>query len=97
MIIKKFEIRCPSCGSEALYRYGKSTTGKQKYKCLICSRQFITNAKRVQIVNKPICSICGKQMYLYKREANFIKFRCSAYPKCRTYIRLENVLKSKED
>jgi len=35
--------RCPNpgCGGERLQRWGKSSTGRQKYRCRDCGRQFV--------------------------------------------------------
>jgi ssDNA-binding Zn-finger/Zn-ribbon topoisomerase 1 len=81
------EIRCPACNSEAVNRYGRAWTGKQRFLCLICKRQFTFGAKRLE-KDKPICSVCGKFMHVYKREGDLIRFRCSDYPICRTYKKL---------
>ena len=32
---------CPSCGSDQLVKNGKIHHGKQNFKCLECSRQFV--------------------------------------------------------
>lgn len=78
-------LTCPACGSTALYRFGFSPAGRQKYLCLICSRQFVLNPGRMQYPNKPICRACGSVMYLYKNNEGGISFRCSGYPVCRNY------------
>jgi transposase-like protein len=86
------EVRCQSCNSDAVYKYGKAWTGKQRYLCLICARQF-TFGEKIELLNKPHCLVCGKRMHLYKKEDNILRFRCSAYPECRTFrkIKLEEV------
>jgi len=81
------ELQCPKCGSQAYYRYGHSRNGKQRYICIICDRQFIPNAERMQMKHKPVCPECGRMMYLYKRELDALRFRCSRYPECRTYAK----------
>jgi transposase-like protein len=78
-------IKCPSCGSDALYRYGHTSNEKQRYLCLMCGRQFTLGANRLDIKLKPVCPRCGKLMHLYKRENGLFRFRCSDYPECRTY------------
>lgn len=79
---------CPDCGSDALYKYGKSKAGKQRYLCLMCKRQFTHGAQRTPMKGKPLCPECGGMMHLYKREAKHIRFRCSAYPECRTFVKV---------
>jgi hypothetical protein len=78
------EVKC-SCGSDAVYRYGKIKGGKQRFVCLMCGRQFVIDSSRNEVLNKPLCSICGRHMNLYKREKSALRFRCSGYPECRVY------------
>lgn len=81
----EYEVNCPSCFSKALYKYGKTKTGKQRFLCLVCNKQFSIGTTKHEIKGKPICPICGKIMHLYKIEGNIIRFRCSAYPQCKTF------------
>jgi transposase-like protein len=83
------EIKCPSCGSEAIYRYGHTSREKQRYLCLICNKQFTLGNKRATMDRKPLCPICGRHMHIYRRESVFWRFRCSGYPFCRTYIKIK--------
>lgn len=78
-------VSCPICDSEAIYKYGKTKTGKQRYQCLMCGRQFSYDAKKQEIKGKPICPVCGNTMHLYKIEEDVIRFRCSDYPVCKTF------------
>jgi transposase-like protein len=84
-----FEIKCPYCNSEVVYRYGKARTGKQRFKCLMCGRQFTFSTTRSKIKTKPFCPTCGKLMHVYRKEARVIRFRCSNYPICKTYKKVE--------
>jgi transposase-like protein len=77
--------RCPSCDSEAIYRYGRIKTGKQRFMCLVCRTQFTLGAQKTQVKGKPACPECGKPMNVYRIEGGVIRFRCSAYPGCRTF------------
>ncbi len=79
------EVKCDSCNSDALYKYGKIRNGKQRFICLMCGKQFTPDAGKTHIQGKPICPECGKTMNLYKIEGEVIRFRCSGYPKCRTF------------
>lgn len=76
---------CPVCDSEAIYKYGKTRDGKQRFQCLMCGRQFSQGAKKQAIQGKPICPECGNPMHLYKIEGEVIRFRCSDYPVCKTF------------
>jgi len=87
-VAKNVEIKCPSCDSDALYRYGKAWTGKQRYLCLICGRQFTTGNGRTEGMNNPRCPACGKLMHIYRRENSTIRFRCSGYPSCKTFKKI---------
>jgi transposase-like protein len=80
---------CPACHSEAFYRYGRTRQGKQRFRCLICGRQFTTDRKRTEIHDRPSCPVCESGMHAYKREHDGIRFRCSAYPQCRTFLKVK--------
>lgn len=79
------QIKCPDCNSEAIYKNGRAWTGKQRYLCLMCGRQFTHHTNRSEVKGKPACQTCGKIMNLYKIEGSIIRFRCSGYPECRTF------------
>lgn len=85
MILEQLKLKCPDCASEAIYKYGKAWTGKQRFVCMICRRQFTLFNERMEVKGKPDCPNCGKGMHLYKREEGAIRFRCSGYPGCRTF------------
>jgi transposase-like protein len=76
---------CPSCDSDAVYRYGKIKTGRQRFMCLMCGSQFTPDAKKPAVQGKPLCPECGKTMNVYKLEGSIIRFRCSGYPDCKTF------------
>ena len=82
-LTKGGEIKCPSCESEALYKYGKIWTGKKRLICLICGRQFTPYAKKFKVTGKPVCNECAKPMNVYKLEGEVVRFRCSGYPECK--------------
>ncbi|MGO9379275.1 MAG: IS1 family transposase [Dissulfurispiraceae bacterium] len=81
------ELHCPKCNSQALYKYGKTKSRKQRFICLICGRQFTPDASRKEVKNKPFCTKCGGHMHLYKRIGDLLRFRCAQYPLCRTYTK----------
>lgn len=87
---KATEIKCPSCGSAACYKYGTAWTGKRRFLCLICGRQFTFGSKKIETKVKQYCPACGRLMHIYKREAETVRLRCSAYPICRTFRKLPN-------
>ena len=78
---------CPECRSDALYRYGKDHVGRQRVMCIVCGRQFVPGHTRLLVNNRPVCPQCGENMHLYRREDSGLRFRCSAYPGCRSYIK----------
>ncbi len=82
------EIECPACQSDAYYKYGKTANGQVRYRCLVCGRQFTENSTRIPVENRPSCPKCGKSMHVYARESECVRFRCSDYPNCRTYLKI---------
>ncbi len=42
-------MKCPGCSSEQIVKNGSIHTGKQKYKCKACGRQFVENPKHPAI------------------------------------------------
>ncbi|MBI3803151.1 MAG: IS1 family transposase [Nitrospirae bacterium] len=58
------ETKCPSCKSTAYYKYGKAWTGRKRFLCLLCGRQFTFGSKRTEIKAKPSCPACGRPMHL---------------------------------
>ena len=83
-------IACPACASDAVYRYGHSREGKQRYICLICKRQFVPERSRAEVTDRPVCDLCGRHMHLYKREKDYLRFRCSGYPVCHNFTKVTN-------
>jgi transposase-like protein len=81
------KVSCPQCASEAVYRDGKARTGKQRYLCLLCGMQF-TASSRTRVQQRPSCPACGRIMHLYKNEQTAVRFRCSRYPACNTYMKV---------
>jgi transposase-like protein len=82
-----YNIRCPHCEADVSYKYGRIHTGKQRYLCLMCGRQFTIGAMRTEWKDKPHCPVCGRIMHVYKRDGHILRFRCSGYPGCRIYTK----------
>ncbi len=78
-------INCPFCNSEAFYKFGKTKNENQRFRCLMCNRQFSQGGKKLEVQGKPICDKCNNPMHLYKIEGEVVRFRCSNYPKCKTF------------
>jgi transposase-like protein len=79
-------LTCPTCESDALYRYGFSKGGRQRFLCLLCGRQFVPHAPAtVPLRGRPACPLCGSATHIYRREPECIRLRCSLYPGCRGY------------
>lgn len=83
---------CPVCGSTAVYKYGRACTGKQRYLCLRCNRQFTGLGERPASYDesRPKCPACKKPMHRYMKDDNNIRYRCSSYPGCRTFYKMKN-------
>jgi transposase-like protein len=81
-------IACPQCGSEAFNHYGHTKNGKQRYICLVCSRQFINEKAGNPARQRPLCSKCGKNMHVYMRHDKITRYRCSDYPDCKGYAKI---------
>ncbi len=86
---ERVEVKCPQCNLDAVYKYGKTWQGKQRFICLICGRQFTQNNGRFEVKDRPVCPVCGKVMHLYKREYKVLRFRCSGYPGCKTFSKTD--------
>jgi transposase-like protein len=84
------KIACPACGSQVTRKFGHAWTGKQRYLCNYCDRQFTRGTRRT-VSAKPNCPKCRRTMNLYKREGDAVRFRCSGYPGCRTYLKIDNI------
>ncbi|EFK08954.1 conserved hypothetical protein [delta proteobacterium NaphS2] len=82
-------IRCPRCNAESFNLYGKTTNGKQRYICLVCSRQFVEDSRNDLATTRPLCPICHKKMHVYMREPGFTRFRCSDYPECKGFMKVQ--------
>jgi transposase-like protein len=83
-------IQCPRCGSDAWYHFGRTITGKQRFICQVCARQFIVDYSYKSIItNRPRCPECGEFMHVYMRDRSHIRFRCASYPRCRCFLKTE--------
>lgn len=83
-------VFCPRCRSDAIYRYGKTANGKRRYLCQVCHRQFsLKRTGQLGEQERPACPACGKPMHVYMRCGATIRFRCSDYPTCRTFLKME--------
>lgn len=80
--------KCPRCKSDALYKFGKTKNGKQRYQCQVCNRQFVLGKTRLEVKKRPACPGCGKPMHIYMRTDAYVRFRCSNYPICKTFHKL---------
>jgi transposase-like protein len=88
-LVNEHKTRCPSCKSIALYKYG-NVRSKQRFLCLMCGRQFLLGCERNYPAERPMCPICGKKMYVYRKETSFMRYRCSDYPMCSGYLKVMN-------
>ncbi|RPJ79421.1 MAG: IS1 family transposase [Deltaproteobacteria bacterium] len=79
------DIKCPSCAADAVYKYGKTYDGKQRYICQVCNRQFSGGSLKKKVDSRPKCPECKSNMHVYKREDDIVRYRCARYPDCRTF------------
>jgi NADPH:quinone reductase-like Zn-dependent oxidoreductase len=56
-------------------------------------RPVIIHPTRRNLKNSPSCPKCGDVMHCYMREAEYVRFRCSNYPECKSYFKIgkENI------
>jgi len=76
-------IKCPRCNSKELYKFGKDRkTGKQKYQCIKCKRQFKIGdgygKEQIKHPWLPKCPKCGKGLDIYKWRRYFKRLRCKS-------------------
>ena len=81
-------LRCPRCGSNAHNRYGKAPNGRQRFICLVCGRQFVSGAAGRPRPERPYCPSCHRRMHVYMHEEGATRFRCAAYPQCKTFVKV---------
>jgi transposase-like protein len=86
--ISKQGVECPKCRNDVAYRYGHTGSGKQKYLCVMCGYQFVIDKGRCVLPDRPTCPKCGRPMHVYMQGQEFIRFRCSAYPQCREFLKI---------
>ena len=75
-----FNLVCPRCFSNNLYRFGKDKDGFQKFQCKCCKRQWApeSSAKPRSNYNKyPPCPRCGKATFLHHDYQLYSYFTCS--------------------
>ncbi|RJR46781.1 MAG: Insertion element protein [Desulfobacteraceae bacterium] len=82
------EIRCPRCNSDAYYKYGKTAKGEDRYLCLSCNRQFTKDSSKPEISERPCCPKCGCRMHVFMRHGGTVRYRCSRYPACRSFLKI---------
>jgi transposase-like protein len=85
---KRSQEKCPRCNSEAFYKYGKTRHGRQRFRCLVCGRQF-GETVREELKERPLCRVCGRKMHVYMKASEWVRFRCSGYSLCRSFEKLK--------
>ena len=74
-----FNLICPRCFSNNLYRFGRDKDGYQKFQCQSCKRQWtpMSPAKPRPTYRKyPPCPKCGKATFLHHDYPLYSNFRC---------------------
>lgn len=72
-------LRCPRCHKTDLHKYGKDPkTGKQKYQCQNCKRQFKEGdqSSNERARKYPKCPKCNRALEIYKWRRHFKRLRC---------------------
>jgi DNA-directed RNA polymerase subunit RPC12/RpoP len=85
---KQLPRKCARCNSDASYKFGKTRHGKQRFRCLLCGRQF-GNSPRDELKERSLCHACGQKMHVYRKDAVVVRFRCAGYPSCRSFAKLQ--------
>ena len=76
---------CPKCNySVKFYKYGKDSSGNQKYQCLRCKHQFVLSflppkprgRKPAENRKYPSCPNCGKASFLHHDYPTHSNYRC---------------------
>ena len=73
-------VCCPRCKADALWKFGRDPkSGKQKYRCKKCLHQFVPGQRRE--IKHPVlyCPKCGARMWIFKRQADTLRYRCGRY------------------
>ena len=80
MKIVPSNVVCPRCYSRKLHHYGKDPQGFQKYRCLVCKRQFAPDSPlighRPGKRKYPSCPKCGKASFLHHDYTYYSNYRC---------------------
>lgn len=71
-----YHFSCPKCNNNHyFYRYGKDSSGYQKYQCRCCGAQFAPD-KPVCKATYPACPMCGKSTFLHHDYEHYSNYRC---------------------
>ena len=71
--INKTKLKCPSCHSDQLYKFGLDTQDNQKYQCKNCKRQFVTG----DYIDRPKRNYpkCDKATYLHHQYKHYNRYK----------------------
>ncbi len=75
---KKINLTCPECYHNDLHKYGKNKSGKQKFLCKNCHRQFTSDSHNKPKLNYPKCPVCGAGTYLHHDYEHYSRFKCNS-------------------
>lgn len=75
---KNVLLSCPKCNnSHAFMKYGKDSSGHQKYLCKQCNHQFAPNHPAKHRKRKyPSCPRCGKDSFLHHDYVYYSNYHC---------------------
>jgi ssDNA-binding Zn-finger/Zn-ribbon topoisomerase 1 len=86
--MEKHVTKCPNCGSDAYYRYGKTKNKKLRRLCLVCDRQYVVEKSLKEESARPNCPVCLEPMHVYQRQETLTRYRCRNYPACRKFVKV---------
>ena len=80
--------KCPNCGSDAYYRYGRTKNNKRRRLCLVCDRQYVVENSWKEDPKRPNCPVCQEPMNVYQRQETLTRYRCRNYTECRGFVKV---------
>lgn len=79
---------CPVCYSHSLYPFCPTGEARQRFLCVVCGVQFVVWTLAQLKSPEPQCPECGSPMQPHHGYPKGIRFRCSNYPSCHSYLKL---------
>ncbi|MEJ5357807.1 MAG: hypothetical protein WHT06_03970 [Desulfobacterales bacterium] len=78
----------PRCRFEAVHRYGRSLEGRPRHRRRLRGRRFTASMRAAPVPEQRPCRpASGRPLHAAMRCGVKIRFRCRAYPACRTCLK----------